>query len=182
MSGLVDFGIMGFPVFLVLQLEMRTWMKIRIVTSFGLRVVLVPLAVLRLVSLADSTPNLFDLIIPELYLQIEMCYNIISATIPCLGMFLQGASPDFIGGHNYIDPTASAIAVAGGSTYKMSNLSSNRRKNYEDGSIKPTTRKHGESMAQAFRGGGEDVHSVASDSSERAIVVQRTVDVQYDGQ
>ena len=93
-------------------------------------------------------------------------------------MFLERASPHFLGGQNYIDPTTSAMAMSkNGNSYHMSNLSSRGRN--EEKAIKLTGKRHGESMAQASRGGGGDGTSVASDSSERAIVVRQTVNVQY---
>ena len=141
---------------------------------------LIPLAIARLTTWPTGTPSHFDYIPTELYLQAEMCYNIISATIPCLGAFLQSASPKFLGGENYIDPIASALAVAGsarsGKSYKMSDLSS-RRKKAEDGSFRLTRREFGESEAHASRTGR--VRSLESDEAERAIVIQHTVDVRF---
>lgn len=144
-------------------------------TALNLR--LLPLAVLRLISFAASTSDLFVFVTPSIYLQVSMTYTIISATIPCLGMFLEGASPDFLGGHNYIEPVSSTLAGRSrGSTYKLTNPS--RRRSY-GGSIKLTSLTHGKNTVQAIKGGREDRISIASDSSRQAIVVQQTVDVRY---
>ncbi|KAK5769352.1 hypothetical protein LTS12_000279 [Elasticomyces elasticus] len=185
MSGLVDLAIAGFPIFLVKVLVMRKRMKVRIVSAIALRLILVPLAVARLVTWPPGTPDHLDYIPTELYLQAEMCYTIISATIPCLGAFLQSASPGFLGGANYIDPTATALALGstasgdrGGSAYKMSRLTSRRNK-VDDGSIRLTRRELGQSVAHASAAGEGRLQSLESDGSQRAIVVQHTIDVRF---
>lgn len=128
--------------------------------------------------------------VPELYLQIQMCYSIISATMPCIGVFLQGASPDFLGGTHYINHTTSAMAVSGGSgkswrTYEMSNLS-RRRRGYDEGDDSLIAPEYGETTAQAMRSESADrehpeIRSVESDSSQQAIVVHRSVVIQVSG-
>ena len=128
-----------------------------------------------------------------------MGFSIISATVPCLRIFLQAASPQFLLGENYVDPLQSALATAGsgggtgytgkgssrnrsggdarGASFKMSNLSARSRR--DDEGLKFTTNKYGETVTQAGRAAGTDKISIASDSSERAIVVRQTVAVQY---
>jgi hypothetical protein len=145
----------------------------------------VPLAVGRLISWNDNTIDLYAFIEPQLLLQAEMYYTVVSATVPCLGMFLEGASPDFLGGRNYIDPMSSATASAGASgrrrsAYKMSNLSDNHMRS--DGSLRLTRRALGETVTQASKASvrrGRQGSPVGSEDSETAIVVQRSVDVSY---
>ncbi|KAK5724370.1 hypothetical protein LTR15_004415 [Elasticomyces elasticus] len=185
MSGLVDLTIAGFPIILVKDLVMRKKMKVRIVSAIALRLILVPLAIARLATWPHDTPDRLDYIPTELYLQAEMCYTIISATIPCLGAFLQSASPGYLGGANYIDPTATALALGSaasggrsGSTYKMSRLS-NKRNKADDGSIRLTRKELGQSVTHASAVGERRLRSLESDGSERAIVVQHTIDVRF---
>ena len=108
-----------------------------------------------------------------------MCYGVVSATIPCLRIFLQAASAGRLGG-GIVDPSGTQLATAGGS-YKLSILKSGRSGpsgRGEDG-MQLTSRRLGETVTQATRGGGDDKISVASDSSQRAIMVRQTFRVEH---
>lgn len=112
-----------------------------------------------------------------MFLQIEMCYGIIAATLSCLRVFFRSASPQFLGGQNYVQSTGTQLATAEGGSYKMSNIRRSR-KTGNDG-IKLTSNTH-ETVTQAIRGGHDDGVSIASDSSQMGIVVRHTVDLAYD--
>lgn len=112
-----------------------------------------------------------------MFLQIEMSYGIIAATLPCLRIFFRSASPQFLGGQNYVEPVGTQLATAGGGSYKMSNIGRGRRSGND--SIKLTSDTH-RTITQATRGGQDDGLSIASDSSQRGIVVRHTVDLAYD--
>ncbi|KAK3722987.1 hypothetical protein LTR37_002133 [Vermiconidia calcicola] len=183
--------------------------KAKVVVGFASRIPLLPLAILRLVAFSRATRSserLFDFVIPAVYLQAEMCYSLISATIPCLRIFLQAASSQFLLGENYIDPLESALATAGstkaagssgkggsagnstqrrrprgigkGESFKLSNLSGKNNRE-SDGINFGTNKTRGETITEAGRAGGADKISIASDSSRKAIVVRQTVNVQY---
>lgn len=106
-----------------------------------------------------------------------MCYGIIAATLSCLRVFCRSASPQFLGGQNYVEPTGTRLPTADGGSYKMSNIRRSRRKG-NDG-IMLTSNTH-ETITQATGGGQNDDLSIASDSSRRGIVVRHTVDLAYD--
>ena len=137
---------------------------------------------MRLLSFAYATesnavPRIYHFVFPEMFLQIEMCYGIIAATLSSLRVFFRSASPQFLGGQNYVEPMGTQLPTADGSSYKMSNIRRSRRKG-NDG-IKLTSNTH-ETVTQATWSGQNDGLSIASDSSQRGIVVRHTVDLAYD--
>lgn len=146
---------------------------------------LLPISILRLLSYSNASQNrdpLFVFIWPEIWLEIEMCYSIISATLPCLRIFLEAASANRMGA-NIIDPTETQLATAGdySGSYVLSTLNNrNRGKGKDKGDqVQLTGQGYGENMTSAVRGGAEDKISIASDSSRKAIMVRQTVMVQH---
>jgi hypothetical protein len=113
----------------------------------------------------------------EILLQAEQSYIIIAATIPCLRIFLQAATPGRLAGGIVLDPTASQLATAGSNSYSLSSLKRSQVGQTADGFL--TSKKRGETVTQASRQDGIGRRSIASDSSERAIVVRHDVNVVY---
>ena len=114
---------------------------------------------------------------PEIYLQVETGYNLISATIPCLQIFLRAAQFGMLGevpGSNVVD---TQLATVGSNSLNLSKSRTKRSKG-RDHTIELTSRNYGHTVIGAATG-GEKI-SWASDSSENGIVVRQTVDVQYD--
>ena len=145
---------------------------------------LLVLAILRLISIADSLSSnitLFKYATVEIYTQVEMCYNLVSGTIPCLGIFMQAARSGMLGG-SVVDVDGvdeSQLATAGSSSGTRNPLSRNRQKRakIEGYATELTNWSRGETATKAVA--GSDRISMASDSSERGIVVRQTIDVQY---
>lgn len=119
---------------------------------------------------------LFDYVTSEIWTQAELCFAVLSATIPCLRIFLAAVQTGLL------DLGATDIHTGAYSTgSRAHNLRSSRakRSGKDDCTIELTTREHGETVSKAVASGGDN-ESMASDSSEQAIVVRQTVDVQYD--
>ena len=145
----------------------------------------------RLVSLSDSLASnelIFDYATTEVFTQGELCFSVIAATIPCLRIFMQSANTGLLGKTTF-DSThdrsrASYIRSRSGN-FGISFLSQDqtagkkRAHNRADvDTIELRDRMIGETQTSAVA--ASDKHSVASDSSERAIIVKQTVDVVYD--
>ena len=70
------------------------------------------------------------------------------------------------------------LDIGRGESFKLSNL--NGKSNRESNGINFGTNKtHGETITEAGRAAGADKISIASDSSQKAIVVRQNVNVQY---
>lgn len=152
---------------------------------------LIPLSITRLVYLSQALRSVlynFDYVSIEVLTQAEMCYNVLSATLPSLSMFLASAH--------------TGLLELGGTDKMASTYGSASRRN---GTPRATLRSGNakEKNTGSSRGGGveafeltEQCHSVtssavtadkvqrtslASDDSERAIIrVERTVSLRYE--
>ena len=85
-------------------------------------------------------------------------------------------------GGGILDPTGTQLATKGansGGSYKLSTLKSNRS-HKDDGGLQLVARRHGETITRATQAGAEDKISVASDSSQRAIMVRQTFKIEHD--
>ena len=118
-----------------------------------------------------------------------MCLALISATIPCLRIFL-GAFESGLLGPNATMLMQSQMATKGSATKGSSankSLGNSGTRNFSG--LRSSKRRasleltelgeRGTSYANATAGGGDSI-SMASDSSQKAIVVKQAVDVQYD--
>ena len=158
---------------------------------------IIVLSALRLWSLSrtlsdpDYTLALAD---TEIWTQFELHYNVVSATIPCLRIFLRAFHTDqlthMISIHDESGvpsnaatkgqssaPLSSIIAAAlGGSNWTGQD-------NDEISTFEEKVKGYGKTESSAMRNEGKgiarDEASMASDWSERAIVVKQTVDVHY---
>ncbi|KAH8811164.1 hypothetical protein F5884DRAFT_854524 [Xylogone sp. PMI_703] len=87
---------------LVWRLHMPTQKKQVVVLGFAFRLPLVVFAILHVHSfgtIVHSTNPSYDQIIPSVYVQIEMGWSLISATIPCLKGFVVDLGTGYLG-HN----------------------------------------------------------------------------------
>lgn len=140
---------------------------------------LIPISILRLVSLSQTLKSdnfLFDCVTTEIWTQAELCFAVLSATIPCLRIFLAAAQTGLL------DLGATDIGTSAYNTGSRAHkLRSSRikRSGQGDFNIELTARGHGETISKAVAGRGDSA-SMASDSSERAIVVRQTVNIQFD--
>lgn len=144
----------------------------------------------RLISQSESfasTELIFDYATTEVFTQGELCFSVISATVPCLRIFMQSANTGLLGKTTF-DSTgdrsrSSYIGTRSGNfgtSFRSQDhtVGRNRANNRADvETIELQDRKMGETHTSAVA--GSDKQSVASDSSERAIVVRQTVDVAY---
>lgn len=203
MSIVLDLACMGFPIWLVHSLEMGRKRKFQVVVGFVLRFPydaptnivdvcvtdrchrLLILSILRLLSLNDSlwsSTFLFDYSSTEVYTQVLMSFSLASATIPCLRIFLGSFTTGILGG----DLTVTTSSQAGtkgsgtkGSSQKDSKGSRAARSNTVPYAHELRDLGRGITRTHASRASGNEDDD-ASDSSQRAIVVQQTLDVQYD--
>jgi hypothetical protein len=150
----------------------------------------IPLAVLRLISLSKSLASaelVFDYATTECFTQGEMCFSVISATIPCLRIFMHSAKTGLLGMTTFDSTGDRSKASYSGS--RSGNFASTSRsqdrskakkraiKVVDEDIIELQDRRLGETHTSAMA--GSDKQSVTSDSSERAIIVRQTVDVVY---
>lgn len=94
----MDLVVTTFSIYLVRGLQMDAKLKSIIVTTFALRLFITPVATIRLVSMSEvQADNLsFTYALPETMTQLEMYGNLISATLPCLRIFLTAWNTSFM--------------------------------------------------------------------------------------
>ncbi|KAF2436424.1 hypothetical protein EJ08DRAFT_691592 [Tothia fuscella] len=88
----LELALISLPIYLVMPLQMNLRDKSIVLLAFSCRIPIMPLAVLRLVSLSGlhrSSDYPWDVILATVYAQIEMHYSLIAASIPCLRPFLK---------------------------------------------------------------------------------------------
>lgn len=150
---------------------------------------------MRLISLSrslTSTEQVFDHATSEVFTQAELCYSVISATIPCLRIFMQSANTGLLGMTTFDESTTDRSDPTY-LTSRSENYGGKRSSNKQKGRMKKANVMNtnrtvsielqdramwGENSTNAVA--GSDKHSVASDGSERAIMVQQTINVHYD--
>ena len=216
LSNLLDFAIIIFPTYLVSDLHTKRRTKAKVIFGFSLRFLYAayreccglailsnkqlhsstPVSIIRLVSFAYTTSNrslsLYTFVIPEILLQVEMHYQVISATTPCLRTFLKVTSTGLLADPIGIDPSTTQLATTygrrrTGGSYLLSTFKSERSKNgrndNDSSTVRLTGRRHGETVTTAAReeGGGRqgEDNDAASDSSQQAIIVRQTVTVRH---
>ncbi|KAF2716651.1 hypothetical protein K431DRAFT_257126, partial [Polychaeton citri CBS 116435] len=91
-----------FILHLVSGLQMSRQSKISIATGVFSRLPLFAIAPLRLYSLAHVASNhrydaSFSAWLPECFTQLEMSFNVIAATVPCLRIFLRSFQSGYLG-------------------------------------------------------------------------------------
>lgn len=195
---LIELALNLFPLWLVKGLQMKRSMKALIILAAWFRipyvlsrrllavlcsltlVSLLPISILRLLSITRNiaSPNFtFDYARTEIYTQVEMTFALLNATIICLHNFLRFANS---GGLDMTVGTGGMVTKlygTGASSADRSrghtgeNLSSLKKR--ESVRLSNLGRQHTSSAMRA------DSVSIASDSSQRKIVVRQTVDVQY---
>jgi hypothetical protein len=133
-------------------------------------------------SLASEEP-LLDAAMTEYYTQAEMTFSLIAATIPCLRIFMEAAKTGLLGvsmwGANTTTGGSYTRSYAGKEAGTISRLKSSVSKGHEEVDA-IQLRDWNQSSNSASVHATSDKISVASDSSETAIIVRQTVDVRYE--
>lgn len=197
MSNVLELIIIAFPIYLVSGLQMQQATKLKIITSFLLRLPyvhqfyqtcfksltcasLIPVSILRLVSMSETLRSnifLFDYVTTEIWTQAEMCFTILSATIPCLRIFLAAAQTGLL------DLGATDVRTGeyskGGSGVRYGHPSRSRKERGGHETYELRSREDNRTVSKAMASRGDN-RSIESGSSERAIMVRHTVDVQMD--
>lgn len=182
---LLECGIFLFPCILIRNLQMQRSAKLWVILGFASRLPLIVIAVIRLSSLSwtlTSPTFTFDFVQSEITTQAEMCYSVISATIPCLRIFVQSFNTGLLSA-NVLGTTSregtNGSVVKSGSNGRHNGASAAAEHRWEE-------RQMGNSME--LQSGlcrstitnvveHDDSRSLTSDGSENAIVVHRVVDV-----
>lgn len=97
-GALIDFAASVLPLYLIWGVQMDRSSKRVIIIAFALRLPTILLTGLRLDSLSrlDGMDFAFNYVMPEVFTQIEMHFNLVAATIPCLRIFLKAWNSHFI--------------------------------------------------------------------------------------
>ncbi|TKA55666.1 hypothetical protein B0A55_11957, partial [Friedmanniomyces simplex] len=98
LSVVSDLLAVTLSVHLVWKLQMGKQPKTLVITAFALRMFVLPILIIRLISLRKVDPNDFSLsyALPEAYTQVEMHCNLIATTLPCLRLFLTAWNTNFM--------------------------------------------------------------------------------------
>lgn len=196
---LLDVAIFAFPCVLVYHLQMSRGIKARIILGFASRLPLILIAITRLISLSTSLRSpaySFDAVASEIITQTEMCYAVVSTTVPCLRVFMHAFNTGRLSATVMDTDTGSrtqrsyAVKHSNGSTH---NASKATRPGEENGltrhSIGTRNREHQDWNGSVSYGGEDGMEmsvmvvggsrpSSDSDSSSRGIIkVKRRVDM-----
>lgn len=107
----LDISLSAFPSYLVSGVQMDKWDKLTVSLAFAFRMPMVILTVLRVLAIAQVDPNdwSFGYVMPEVYTQLEMHFNLAAATIPCLRIGLRSWNSSFMDlALDEVDPDAYA--------------------------------------------------------------------------
>jgi hypothetical protein len=134
-----------------------------------------------------STELVFDHATTECFTQGELCFSVVSATIPCLRIFMHSAKTGLLGMTTFDstgDRSRTSYLGSRSGNFASTSRSQDRSKAkkkanklVDEDTIELQDRSCGETHTSAMA--GSDKQSVTSDSSERAIIVRQTVDVVY---
>ncbi|OQN95132.1 hypothetical protein B0A48_18796 [Cryoendolithus antarcticus] len=174
---------------LVWHLQMGTNAKTLVITAFSLRLFVLPVTVIRVVSIARVKPADFSLsyAVPEAYTQLEMHCNLIATTLPCVRLFLTALNTNFIDMRlEEMDPQAYQQHVSSANNCNANKsipMFSMKRSKHSQHAAEPSSNlnhdwqdRHGRSTAMVEVGHRRD-EDAASDDSTQAIVVKQTVTV-----
>ncbi|KAL1590036.1 hypothetical protein WHR41_01444 [Cladosporium halotolerans] len=184
MSICIDLLITAMSVNLVWGLQMGSKSKSLVVTAFTLRLFVTPVTIIRLVSLSAVRPDDFSFTytLPEAMTQLEMYCSLIATTLPCLRLFLTAWNTSFmdirleeIDNDAYREHvTTMSGSGSKGSATRSGGFSKNRASSAPRATWAPSS---GRSKAFVETGTHGRDADAASENSESAIVVKRTIDV-----
>ena len=143
---------------------------------------LIIISVLRLYYIHQSLKSneyLFKAVDSEVLTEVEMSYALIAATIPTLQIFLRAAKSTFLGDTNHTQSGSQVPAYGKGTGKNNSRGMVSKGKDGTQRSIELSDIAGGKTTTVITKG-GSSARSLASDSSERAIVMHHTVDIQSD--
>ncbi|KAF2726094.1 hypothetical protein K431DRAFT_289963 [Polychaeton citri CBS 116435] len=203
LSAAIEGCLISFAVFLVWKLQMSTQSKLTVISGFAARLPLFAIAAARLWSIrqslfpADPTSvdSTFSPTIPTILLQLEMHTNLISATIPCLRIFLRNFNSGYLGNAGVDAPNGyksrpfgKRSGISGdhsaGSVSNLATQGSGRgggKAGFME-ALELRSADRGETKSKASHTMKEvyDDDDAASDGSKRRIMVRQTVDVMYE--
>ncbi|KAK3680174.1 hypothetical protein LTR78_000551 [Recurvomyces mirabilis] len=184
LSIIVDLIVCGMSCYLVWDLQMNFQSKSLVVTAFALRIFVVPITILRLVSLGNVMPDniSFTYTLPEIFTQLEMHCNLIATTLPCLRLFLTAWNTNFMNLNlEEMDPQAYKEHVTSHTqSYELSSQINGNSKGGSRLGHKQNSNKHGWANRSQGRNTtmverAERDEDAASDNSTQAIVIKQTI-------
>jgi hypothetical protein len=152
---------------------------------------LIPISIIRVVRFSQALRSdvyNFDYVSVEVLTQAEMCYNVLSATLPSLSMFLASAHTGLLelGATDKMASTYGSASRRNG-TPRATRRSGNRKEknigSSRGGGVEAfeLTEQGHSSTSSAVTADKAQRNSLASDDSERAIIrVERTVSLRYE--
>lgn len=181
MSDAIELAVLTYPLYVVTSLQMRRSSRLKAVTTVLSRLPIIALSILRVVSLSRTLVSddfTYTYAKTQFYTQAEMCYTVVSATIVCLRVFLIAAHTGIQGIPGFSGLDASQLTHYSGSSRTLGSKRTRTRGTDDSIELDFTNRNRGQTVTRAAR---DDMASIASDTSETAIVVRQTVDVKIDG-
>lgn len=152
---------------------------------------IIPISIIRVIRLSQalrSDEYNFEYASVEVLTQAEMCYNVLSATLPSLSMFLASAHTGLLelGGTDKMASTYGSASRRNGTpraTLRSGNGKGNNSRSYREGGVEAfeLAEQVQCSTSSAVTTDKVPRSSLASDDSERAIIrVERTVSLRYE--
>ena len=181
----MECGIFVFPCVLIHSRKLQRSAKSWVILGFASRLPLIVIAVIRLITLSwtlTSPTFTFDFVQSEITTQAEMCYSVISATIPCLRIFVQSFNTGLLSanvlGTTSRDGTKRSV-VKSGSNGKCNGAIAATESHWEERQMGNSIELQSGLCRSTITNVVEhdDSQSITSDGSENAIVVHRVIDV-----
>ncbi|KAK5131181.1 hypothetical protein LTR08_001267 [Meristemomyces frigidus] len=174
----LELFLFGFAVVLFCGLQMSAKSKVTVVLGFGLRLPIIAFAIIRLINLREHLPlNQFsyDYALPEVYIQAEMHFNLVAATIPCLRIFLKGCTTGWLG-EQLQNRQDTAMATKSARIYgALSSMASSKKKPDEHNSEEIELQRWQHSRTKAPTTQDEvAMDDDERDASARCIVVRQS--------
>ncbi|KAL1588095.1 hypothetical protein WHR41_03418 [Cladosporium halotolerans] len=175
-GGFYEICMAAFALLLMWELQMPTSSKVSVVAGFAMRLPLLAIAAARLLSLskAFSSDDLtFSLATPAAWAQVEMHYNIIAATIPCLRIFLKDFTTGWLGTRS--NRMEECTRSTKSNTYGSRHSAVRKAGDVLQIELQPRGRGQVESKIEH-----DAMNDAASDDSQQRIFVNRRIDIMYE--
>ncbi|KAF2203202.1 hypothetical protein GQ43DRAFT_279254 [Delitschia confertaspora ATCC 74209] len=160
------------PPYLVWQLQMKTEFKLRVISAFSFRILVIVFSVLHLdawIKYTNAPASPFTVVPTLIWQQTLLGYTLVSATIPNLKAFLQSLSTNW-----GIDWGYSSNAYGTNGTFEMSNMKRSAVGSHIEADIpfsrQPSKAKFRTEVKSTVR----DHHSIGSHDSQDLIIRKDT--------
>ncbi|KAF2713193.1 hypothetical protein K504DRAFT_530228 [Pleomassaria siparia CBS 279.74] len=143
MDACTDVLLILVPAYLIWQLQMRTHLKLQVVSVFAFRLPLIPLSFLAVTawhkSLHGSNPGV-ERASAIIFQQSELCFSLIAGTVPCVKSFIRSFDTGSGVKAGFTSNGYNSSGYARGLGYRMQPLNTNEYRTGDTGSVQVNER------------------------------------------